>query len=221
MKRAWVVGLGLWMMAIAPSGQAQQPKYHGAGVSQTSGIAYPINAQQPGFVSLDALVSSNGLLQSIVVVRDVPPLTDAAQGAVKSWQFTAATLDGNGVPGLVRVNVVFNPYNPSGVGLPGESLQPPQAEVVSDFQPAGLVKANYAVYPPNTVVAGSVVLKIHVSAQGKVSNVAVLRGKDPLNAPSITAAKTWVFTPAMYKGKSVGSDVIVVFVYASPEAGTR
>lgn len=223
MARAVVVGSLVAVSLLAGVGVQGQSagKYHAAGIAQAGDIAYPMNSQAPGFVSLDVSVDASGAVQSVTVVRDVPPLTAAAQNAVQGWQYTPAMVDGQGVPGTVRVNVAFNPFNPGGVGLPGESLQPTSGGAGGDFQPAQLQKASYATYPPNTVTSGTVVLQVHVGGDGKVHGVIVVRGKGALSGTATAAAKTWVFTAATYKGRAVASDVGVVFVFASPQAGTR
>jgi outer membrane biosynthesis protein TonB len=226
MKRGWPVLAGLLLLVSSMAGvwvrgQTSVGKYHAAGIAQASDIGFPVNAKTPGFVSLDVSVDANGGLQSIAVVRDLPPFTDAVVGAVKTWQFTPAMLDGQGLPGTVSVDVAFNPYNPSGVGLPGLSLQPAAATVPGNFQPVGLTKANYAKYPPNTVVSGSVVLQVHVGSGGEVHGVVAVRGKGILIGAATAAVKSWGFSPAMYKGKAVPADVVAAFVFAPPEAGTQ
>jgi TonB family protein len=227
MKRAWMMAAGglfalslmagVWVKAQSSGGAG----YHAAAVAQAGSIPYPMNSRAPGFVTLDVSLDASGTVQNVTVVRDVPPLTAAAQGAVKNWQFTAATADGQAAPGAVPVDVAFNPYNPSGVGLSGETLQPPSSTLSGDFQPAALVKANYAVYPPNTVASGTVVMMVRVGSDGSVHRVRVLRGKGVLVDAATAAVKTWGFTPATYKGSGVGADVAVAFVFASPQAGTR
>ncbi|MGB2636481.1 MAG: TonB family protein, partial [Candidatus Acidiferrum sp.] len=187
---------GVWVKGQSAGGTG----YHAAGVAQGGSIPYPINAQTPGFVTLDVSVDASGAVENVTVVRDVPPLTAAAQGAVKKWQFTGAIADGQAAAGVVPVDVAFNPYNPSGAGLPGESLQPPSTTVSGDFQPAGLVKANYAVYPPNTVASGTVVMMVRVGSDGSVHRVRVLRGKGVLADAATAAVKTWGFIAATYKG---------------------
>jgi TonB family protein len=226
MRRVKVVAGGLFVLSLMAGvwvkGQsAGGAGYHAAGVAQAGSIPYPINSQAPGFVSLDVSMDASGAVQNVTVVRDVPPLTAAAKGAVKNWQFTPASVDRLAAPGVVPVDVAFNPYNPSGVGLPGESLQPPSTTVSGDFQPAGLVKANYAVYPPNTVASGTVVMMVRVGSDGSVHRVQVLRGKGVLTDAATAAVKTWGFTPAAYKGSAVGANVAVAFVFAPPQAGTR
>ena len=222
MRRGWVVaGILLGLSSLAGVGAWGQGKYHSAGIAQGGSIAYPMNSSAPGIVSLDVSVDSSGYVQNVTVVRDVPPFTSVVQNAVNGWQYTPAMVDGQGVNGTVRVDVAFNPYNPAGVGLPGESLQAPTGGAGGDFAPAGVLKANYATYPANTVASGTVVLQVHVGSEGKVHGAIVVRGKGGLNGAATAAAKTWEFAPAMYKGKAVSSDVVVVFVFASPQAGTR
>lgn len=207
---------GVWVR-----GQSQPPKYHAAKATSAGSVGYPMNAKEPGFVTVDVSVGANGSVQGVSVVRDVPPFTGALQSAVSNWQFAAATVAGQAAPGVVRVNAAFNPYNPSGVGLPGASLQPGSGSAGGDFQPAGLQSASYANYPPNTVESGTVALLVHVSAGGQVGKVRILHGKGVLAEPATEAAKNWTFTAASYKGKAVDSDVVVVFVFAAPQAGTR
>jgi TonB family protein len=224
MRRTWIatglLAAACLMAGVWVRGQAPEPKYHAAKLAQAGNINYPINAQQPGFVSLDVNVGSDGSAQQVSVVHDVAPFTGAVQNAVTSWQFTPATLNGQAVPGVVPLDVVFNPFNPSGVGLPGESFERP-ASLPGDYQPPMWKNANYATYPPNTVTYGTVVLQVHVGASGQIGKVQVLRGKGVLTDPAVAAVKTWSFTPATYKGKAIASGVAVAFVFANPAAGTR
>jgi TonB family protein len=220
-KASLVLALACLMAGVWVRGQTPTPKYHPPKLAHAGDIAYPINAQQPGFVSMNVNVGSDGSVQQANVVHDVPPLTNAVRTALTSWQFTPAMRNGQAVPGIVPVDVAFNPFNPSGVGLPGQSLQPPASTATGDYQPAAWQNANYANYPPNTVASGTVFLQVHISASGQVSKVQVLRGKGVLTDPSVAAVKTWSFAPASYKGKAVASEVIAAFVFASPQAGTR
>jgi outer membrane biosynthesis protein TonB len=221
MTRRWVTVLGAALFATVAWAQSGAEKYHAAKVVQASDIPYPLNTRTPGIVTLDVILDSSGKVQNTVVIRDVPPLTDAVQTSVKNWQFSQATENGQAVNGLVQINVAFNPFNPSGVGLPAAPLQPPGSNGGGTFHPASLQSASYAIYPPNTVAYGTVVLQLRVGSDGKVHKVTPIGGKEELSTPSITAAKTWGFSPATYKGKSVGSDVVVVFVFAPPQAGTQ
>jgi len=221
MKRHWTTMSSALLLAVGALAQTGPEKYHAAKVIQAGDVPYPLNTSTPGFVSLDVIVDSSGKLQNVIVVRDVPPLTDAVQNSIKHWQFSPAIEGGQAVTGVVQIDVAFNPFNPSGVGLPGPSLQPPNATGGGNFQPANLQNATYATYPPNTVAYGTVVLQVRVGSDGKVHRVTAVSGKAELSAAAIAAAKTWAFAPATYKGKPVGSDVVVAFVFPQPQAGTQ
>jgi TonB family protein len=225
MKRGRGVALaGVILLTTATWGQTgARRSYHGAAVGHAEGIIYPMNSRTTGIVTLDISVDVTGTVQNVRVVRDVPPLTSAAQSAVQGWQFTPALVNGQAAAGTVRVNVVFNPFNPSGVGLPGASLQPANnssGATRGDFQPAQVTAASYATYPPHTVMAGTVVLQVHVGSGGEVHGVIVARGTGSLSGTASKAVKTWKFTPASYEGKAVASDVVVAYVFAPPAAGT-
>jgi TonB family protein len=225
MKRAREVALaGAILLTTAAWGQTGATNsYHGAGVAHASEITYPPNSATTGIVTLDVSVDATGTMQNVRVVRDVPPLTSAAQNAVQGWQFTPVLVNGQPAAGAVRINVVFNPFNPNGVGLPTPPLQPANsggAAASGDFQPAQVTAASYATYPPHTVMAGTVVLQVHVGSSGKVQGVIVVRGTGSLNGTAARAVKTWQFMPATYRGKTMASDVVVAYVFALPAAGT-
>jgi TonB family protein len=219
----WLGTVAGILMGVAVWGQTQAGgNYHGAGVARASDVAYPINTGTTGIVTLDVSVDATGVVQKVDVVRDVPPLTSAAASAVKNWKFSPATLGGQPVAGIARVTVVFNPYNPGGVGLPGEPLKKgAESGAVSsgDFQPAQVKTANYAAYPASTVTWGAVVLELLVGTDGKVSGVRVVKSLGMLNAAATRAVKGWEFAAASYKGKAVASRLAVAFVFAAPQAG--
>ncbi len=225
MNRRWGVVLTGAILLTAPTwGQIDAGgAYHGPALGHAGDVTYPMNSITTGIVTLDISVDATGTVQNVGVVRDVPPLTNAAQSAVRSWQFTPAIVNGLATAGTVRVNVVFNPFNPSGVGLPSPPLQPANSNKApnrGDFQPAQVIEAHYATYPPHTVRAGTVVLQVHVESGGQVQGVIVARGIGSLSGTASKAVKTWKFTAASYKGEAVASDVVVAYVFASPAAGT-
>jgi TonB family protein len=194
--------------------------YKSVGIMSASDIAYPPDASTTGLVAVDVSVDASGNEQSAKVVQDVPPLTGAVVAAVKTWAFSAAQLNGSAVAGRMRVNVVFNRFNPGGVGLPSGGLQPEDpAKGAGVFVPARVTSAHYANYPVNTVEYGAVVLDVHVGKGGKVDRVKVVRGTDPLASAASAAVKSWKFAAATYEGNAVSSHVVVAFVFPSPAFG--
>jgi TonB family protein len=214
----------LFALTLALGAAAQtDSKYEGVSLVTASDVAYPPEARSAGMVTLDVTVDSSGAVQTVQAARNVPPLTKAAEDAVRQWKFHPATKGDQPVSGIIRVNVVFNPFNPSDVSIPNKPLPPPEgtaANAAGVFRPPDVKSAGYAVYPPDTVASGAVVLDIQLSEDGSVQEVSTLRGVDRLAAASSKALRNWQFTPAAYEGKPIASHEVVVFVFVRPEIGT-
>lgn len=223
---AWMGMLlaGVLLLAGGALGQKDTGvKYEGAKVASAGDIAYPLNTRTPGMVTLDVSVDASGALQNMAVARDVPPLTSAAESGVKGWKFTPAKVGGQAAAGVERVNVVFNPFNPGDVSIPTKPLPPPEiAEGATSgaYRPPDVKTAKYAVYPPNTVASGTVVLEVKVGGSGNVEGVKVVKGVGVLSTAAEAALKGWEFVPASYEGKAVRSHTVVAFVFVAPEVGT-
>ena len=227
-RKTRIAAIGVVVAITGLSGaRGQRPgggQYQSAAVRTAAGdIAYPPNARTPGMVTLDVSVGANGTVQNVITARDVPPLTEAAKQAVSGWNFSSAKKGEQDMDGVARVNVVFNPFNPSDVSIPNKPL-PQQdnagAQSTAVFRPADVKTAGYATYPANTLASGSVVLDVKVGADGSVAGVRVLRGTGVLADAATRATKDWAFTAAMYQGKAVESRVTVAFVFVKPEIGT-
>jgi TonB family protein len=220
LKAMCVVAVVVAMSAAATKaqngGKFVAPKLVSAGE-----IAYPANANSPGFVTLQLNLDGNANIQNVQVVRDVPPLTSAAQTAVQGWSFTAGTVNGSGAASSIHVTVVFNPFNPAGVGLPSAGLGATADLGSAPYIPARVASATYATYPSNTTAFGTVVLDVRIGSGGDVKRVNVVHGVAALTGSAITAVKTWGFIPAKRNGKAVDSRTVVAFVFPSPALGTQ
>jgi outer membrane biosynthesis protein TonB len=214
------LALGLAIETVG-QGSGSTTKYEPAKATSTSDIAYPPQTRTPGMVTLDVSVDGSGAVQNIVAVRDVRPLTSAVESAVNGWKFSPAMQGSQSVPGVVCVDVVFNPFNPGNVSIPNKPLPPPKTggTVSGVFQPPDVTTANYAVYPPNTVASGTVVLDVKVGPDGS-AGFKILRGAGVLATAVTSAIKTWVFVPGTYEGKPVTSHMVVAYVFVSPAVGT-
>ena len=226
MNRGWKWGVAVAGMLLSGTlgwGQTGAGgNYQEAGIGRFGQIPYPIESKTTGIVTLDVSVDATGTMQKVVAVRDVPPLTAAAENAIKSWKFTPAGVSGHAEAGVVRVIVVFNPYNPAGVGLPGAPLQPAtgQGGANGDYVPADVKTGSYATYPGNTVKSGTVVMELRVGTGGTVDGLRVRLGMGLLAGPVTRTVKKWTFVPAKYKGSPMASAAFVAFVFASPAVGT-
>jgi protein TonB len=64
-------------------------------------------ARLQGLVTLECLLSPDGRVAEVKVLRGIPLLDDAAIEAVKQWVFTPTLFNGVPVPAIMTVNVLF------------------------------------------------------------------------------------------------------------------
>jgi protein TonB len=72
---------------------------------------YPAIAQAggiEGLVILEAVISEDGSVQNVRVLRGKPLLDEAATAAVRQWRFTPPLLNGEPVPVVMTVTVSFS-----------------------------------------------------------------------------------------------------------------
>jgi TonB family protein len=68
---------------------------------------YPAASVVQGTVVLDLTVGRGGQPKQVRVINDVPPLTQQAINAIKTWRFNAATSKGQPIPAQVVIAFVF------------------------------------------------------------------------------------------------------------------
>ena len=65
-------------------------------------------ARMQGIVILEAIITKDGNVESVRVLRGINPLLDnAAMGAVTRWKYKPATFNGRPVPVYLTVTVKF------------------------------------------------------------------------------------------------------------------
>jgi protein TonB len=78
---------------------------------QDAAPRYPVIAQASrleGYVILDAVISQEGAVQEVRVLKSQPLFDAAAIEAVRQWRFTPTLLNGQPVPVVMTVTVVFS-----------------------------------------------------------------------------------------------------------------
>ena len=80
-----------------------------------------------------------------------------------------------------------------------------------EFTPVEVVTTVEAIYPPNSIGQGTVMLEVTVGADGEVEDVKVLRDVPSLTVEAQRAAKKWRFRPATLNGKPVRATTHVAF----------
>lgn len=199
---------------------AATPHFVPPDIVVASDIAYPINNTASGLVSVSLNLSASGQIQNVLIVRDIPGLTAGVTSAVNTWTFTPAKLDGIAVPSTLNVHVVFNPGTPQ-----NQQLQLPPGTPVSAPDPPGylpptLSQVSYAVYPPNSIAQGAVVLDVLIDKDSQVKKVTTIRDVPSLTQAAVTAGKTWSINPAKLNNKKLDAKLVVAFVFRSPTMST-
>ncbi len=198
------------------------PAFVAPGINSAGNIAYPTNVGTPGIVTLMANLDNSGNVQNLDVLRDLPSLTSIASAAIKNWGFTPASLDGQAVPSVLPVSVVFNPFNPAGVGYSSQTIPISQATpgATAEYMPPQIATASYATYPAGSVSSGAVVLDVVVGSSGKVAKVHVVRGVQSLTPQATKAVKAWTFSAATFQRAPISSHMVIAFVFPSPGTGS-
>jgi protein TonB len=65
------------------------------------------SARVQGVVIIEATIGTNGRVTDAKVLRSIPLLDAAALDAVKQWEYTPTTLNGQPVPVIMTVTVNF------------------------------------------------------------------------------------------------------------------
>jgi len=79
------------------------------GITSAAYPQYPVNAVNPGTVTIQVTVGRTGNIQRTKLVREVPPFSQFALNALNLWRFQPATLDGKPVPSPLAIAFVFPP----------------------------------------------------------------------------------------------------------------
>jgi hypothetical protein len=185
-------------------------------ITAAGDIPYPVDNIAFGVVSLSVNVSAGGQVQNVEVVRGISGLSGVATNAVSTWTFSPGKLDGIAVPSTINVQVVFNPGSLQNQNLPlqpGALVTPP---LPAGYEPPQMAQASYAVYPPNSVATGTVVLGLLINKFSEVKEVTPIRSMPSLTEAAIAAVKNWTVNPATLNEKKLNAKVIVAFVFRSP-----
>jgi TonB family protein len=164
---------------------------------------FPPHASMGGSVVAEVhFVSGN--VGSVSILSGEEPFVSSCKAALSKWH----TDQGADARELVVVNF-RQPYLYS-LGSDKEEIHPAAPEGSLPI-PTELASPSY---PANALVQGSVVLRTDISADGRVTDVQVIKSLGALTDSSVEAARKWKFTPAKNGlGKGIPAHAYVVFVY--------
>ena len=161
------------------------------------------NAALEGNVLLRVVVSEEGNVEDVLVVRSLNPgLDQEAIETVRHWSFRPATLQDHPVRSMATVQVKFD--------LKRDQERWPRIQVVPESDSSiSLPELTYfadAFYTQEAIDAqihGDIGLELTVNADGVPTDVRVIEALDPaLDQASVKAAKRWRFRPMTDTGNS-------------------
>lgn len=144
---------------------------------------YPPEAQaagQRGIVILEIVVAADGRVESVNVVRSVPPFDEAATAAVRQWEYEVTRVDGKPVPVRLTVPITF------ALRLPPMTRAPGVPELRLGAAPA--LPAEPWSRREETVVA-----EVTLNAEGQVADALVTAGASPWAESFLQAVRSWQF----------------------------
>ena len=104
--------LGADNIPLPPPAQTQpiskkDPTFFPPQLNTATFAPYPAKTKAQGAVVLNVTLDQNGNAAKVATVRDVPPLMASATGALKKWNFSAATYEGKPIQSHMVVAFVF------------------------------------------------------------------------------------------------------------------
>jgi TonB family protein len=210
------------------AGQSAESNFTPARFRDGNCPATPIVAVSGGEVFVELDVDAEGQVTRATPLRVTEPFTAYVLQALGDWHFFPAmdvvdaaaaragkTTSRAAVPSSVLVAAVFRP--PTLIG-------PTLGEVPKDIAPASdavpvPIAAPMAAFPPTSMSSGTVMLEVHVSAAGMVSDVGVIESSPPFDEPAVAAVREWRFRPARVHGGLTDTFAYAIVAFRMPVGG--
>lgn len=170
--------------------------------------SFPPQALLGGEVELDSLIDAEGRLVEIRVVRGASPFLEKVLGAIQTWSFSPARLDGHAVPARIGITFQFS-----------QSQEHARAALARKYDAPSKIWADRGAMPVLTVEPaesanerdGSVILYESIGSEGQIGEPKVFGDQKLLAPAALAAASQWRFVPGRYAGADSESTEIVVF----------
>ena len=202
------------LVALLLAGQAGGAKFTPARALKTFlPISQPPLAVSGGEVLVELVVDERGSIGEIQTLRATPPFTTLVLDAVRTWNFSPATIaNPNEQPRATASSVlvagVFRPpaiYNQPGLGDPPKDLKKPSDRV------AFPTRMTMPAYPLQAISEGIVLVEVGVTPTGTVSEAKIIGAGSGFEKVSLDAVRDWRFTPTKQP-----SYVYVIFGFRQP-----
>jgi outer membrane biosynthesis protein TonB len=211
-------------VSLAVSGQTQTSPtriFRSAEVVTASDIGIPFSSVANGIVELYLTIGESGNVEDVRVARPLASVTEEAVRSVKTWKFSPATMRGTPVESRLTVFVVFCPVAYPTPDLPLTAITNEARQTAAGVLPSVSPEVTEAKYPPDgnaRVVAGTVVLRVLVGADGQPGLVRVVKDAPTMTDFARLAVAGWKFSPARVNGQEAISGVVVAFAFRDPIA---
>jgi TonB family protein len=167
---------------------------------------YPPNAVWGGTVVAE-LHFVAGKVQDVTILSGKKPFADSCRSALAQWRMNSEENADELVVVHFRQPALYY------WGDTEEEISPAKPKRSLPY-PSDLILPSY---PVNALGQGSVILRTSISAEGRVSDVRVIKPVGVLTDTSIDAVRRWKFTPAEDdRGARTSSHAYAVLVYRLP-----
>jgi hypothetical protein len=213
--------LGIALFCAPQAGVDAKDRFVPPDITSASEIPFPVEVVASGLVTLALNISVAGQPPDVQVLRDIPGLTSLTSSIVKGWSYTPGKLDGNPAPSTITVEVVFNPGDSLNQSMKIAPVAPTPPPFPAGYLPPEVSVGSFALYQPNSVGVGAVVLDVTIDKYGAIKKTDVIRDVPSLTPEAIAAVKRWTINPATFNGKAIISKLVVAYVFRSPTMTTR
>jgi outer membrane biosynthesis protein TonB len=161
-------------------------------------------------------VDARGRIGEIKILQGLGPFNDSATRAIKQWQFSPASLNGQPKASRVGVLVVFRPPGLSNVGFGGPSLGYKQPTPPKNNHPPMPLAITDPGYPQTATTEGVVILDVPIDKNGNPLTMLTVQDVPQFTNVVRAAVQSWKFMPAMESGQPVVGMVIVAVSFVRP-----
>lgn len=162
---------------------------------QAPAAAAPVVRPDQKIRRLDAPPKPKKMVAPKEMPQEAPKEADPSQDKGIAVYGEGGKGDPAGLEGGVAKGGVAGGEVGGAIALPEDAVPP-----VPDSENA---KPTYPQEARATGQQGMVVLKVTILADGSVAKVEVLRGEEPFKSAAVSAAKSWKYTPAKFKGQPI------------------
>jgi outer membrane biosynthesis protein TonB len=181
----------------------------------------PPNAIAGTCVLADVHVDARGTIGEIKILQGLGPFNESATRAIKQWQFSPASLNGESKASRVGVLTVFRPPALGNEGLGGPALGYKQPTPSKNNHPPMPLSITDPGYPLTATSQGVVIIEVPIDKNGNPLSMLTVEDVPGLTELARAAVGSWKFMPAMESGKPVVGMFIVAISFVRPVVSTQ